>query len=616
MPRARMMDRMFERTQSPGGRPPLWPWGTARQRLAPPPGFAARLLGELRDADVPEGTLYLAWQVADWAPPDAVGAAEREQLLALVARALMAVAQGSTRLRVDAAARALLARVPDLVALSAADDQGRRPLVLDGEHLYLQKLLACEQRLAAALRLRLAGPALFDEAAVAAAVEEASAAAGHAPTDEQRTAVRAAVAARFAVITGGPGTGKTTIALTLVRALARLGVPPAAVALAAPTGKAAQRLEEAVAAAGCPPAQTLHRLLGYSPGSGTFRHDERTPLAQRAVIVDEGSMIDLFLMERLARAVDAGALLVVMGDADQLPSVAAGAVFRDLAPLGVRLGRSFRMDPGRVAGRRIFELARAVNQGDAAALVGGAAAVVERAQPGALAWDGVELVPSAARAALLEDWFARRIASAPALTGGAAPCELRDDRFAPEDEARLTALHRHHQASRVLCVTRGRPTGVEAVNEWIHARVAGDDGAGPPGFLPGEPVLVGRNDYQRGLFNGDQGLIVATRARGRTSLVAAFPAAGGRWIPFELDGLRDTLALCFAMTVHKAQGSEFDDLLLLLPDTPLPLFSRELLYTALTRARRSVVMCGSPAILSAAASNGLARSSGVAERLR
>jgi exodeoxyribonuclease V alpha subunit len=596
--------------------PPLSPRGTARQRLSPAAAFPAELAAELRDAGAHEGldagrgeeALTLAWEVTQWAD-EHLGAPARATLLALFARTLGAVAQGSTRLPVDREARALLAAAPALVG----NPGQRRPFILDGEHLYPQRLAASEDRLVAALAARLRRPPLFAADDVERAV--AAVATGDPalrPSDEQRAVVRAALGGRLAVVTGGPGTGKTSVVVSLVRALVGLGVAPQAIALAAPTGKAANRLEEALGAvpglAG-PRAETLHRLLGYAPRAGAFMRGEHHRLARRAVIVDEGSMIDLLLMERLVSAVADDAVLVILGDADQLPSVQAGAVFRDLHPLALRLTRSFRVDPARGEGRRILELARALRAGDPA--VPGTLLEM-RPDAGAVAFSGAELVPAAALPALLDRWYAERVAALPdftALAGGVY--HLGEDGVPAGDQARLGTLHRHFQSFRLLCLTHGRDTGADACNAWLHRRHAGTD----PGPAPGEPILMVRNDHDRGLFNGDQGLVARVREGTREPRpMALFPVAG-RWNAFDLDSLRDLAEPAYAMTVHKAQGSEYDDVALVLPDQPIPLLSRELLYTALTRSRRAVVVCGSVAVLAAGAGRPLVRSSGVADKL-
>src|SRR6185436_1510674 len=211
------------------------PRGSARQRLAPAPAFPAALAAELEAADLGEESLYLAWQLAEW------GGGDRAALFAVVARALGELHQGSTRVKVDAAAQAVLRAAEGIVGAPGE----RRPLILDGEFLTTEKLLAAEERLAAALAARMR-PAEFAAGAIDEAVAEVEATAVPRPTDEQGAVVRAALGRRFTVITGGPGTGKTTIVLALVRALVRLGLPPDAIALCAPTGKAANRLDEAL----------------------------------------------------------------------------------------------------------------------------------------------------------------------------------------------------------------------------------------------------------------------------------------------------------------------------------------------------------------------------------
>jgi exodeoxyribonuclease V alpha subunit len=244
---------------------------------------------------------------------------------------------------------------------------------------------------------------------------------------EQRKAVLLAASRPLAVVSGGPGTGKTAICAALCRVLVRTGVAPDAIALAAPTGKAAQRLtwsitgalaalarpgdEDARLAAELPASRTLHRLLGYHPATGRFRHHRQFPLPADVVIVDEASMIDLELMERLVRALAPKTRLVLFGDADQLPSVEAGAVLRDLAACGedagfaCRLERSFRMDPSDPDGRAILAAAHAVRAGRPAELL--APALVRPAPT----YRGVERIEPDGLARLVDTWYGERIAA-------------------------------------------------------------------------------------------------------------------------------------------------------------------------------------------------------------
>ncbi len=607
---------------------PLSPLGTARQRLTAaigaPVGDASvggadlpeTFLAELGDADLGPESLFLCWQIAALAGslrPD-----ERRALTAIFVRALIGVAAGSTRTEVGPAESALLARATDVVGRPG----DRRPFILDGRFLYQQRLLACEERLAAALRARRDGAPLAGDAAIEPALQAVAAGAAPAPTAEQLDAVRAALSGRLTVISGGPGTGKTTIVLAILRALLRLGVSPAATALAAPTGKAAKRLEEAIRLGlqrldplappddeltrPYPPAETLHRLLGWSPRRGTFVHHQNNRLAQKVIIIDESSMIDLSLMERLVRAVADDARLVLLGDADQLPSIEAGAVFRDLTPLAHRLTRSHRVDAAARGGRQLGALARALRDGEPAA--------VEPAPVAELTFEGAALVAPTEREALLERWYARQLAFDDRLAAAARHVYRtgEDGNFAAADREQLERLHAHVHRVRVLCVTHGRPTGTVAVNDWLHRRHG--NGAGP--FAPGEPVMVLRNDYQRGLYNGDQGIVIlfAEDDDRAPRLAAAFETRTG-WQAWAVDGVGDALELSYAMTVHKSQGSELDAAILLLPDAPIPILTRELLYTAVTRARQGVAICGRAEVLAAGAAAPLVRSSGLAARM-
>jgi len=595
--------------------PDLLPTGTARQAVAAQPAYPPGLLELVRASDLEEGSAYLAWQVAQLAVGLSPG--ERDAFMLLVGRVLVAQALGSTRLATSEGERALLARLPDLVKRPPA----RAPLLLEGDHLYTEQVHACETRVALRLAQSHARPTPFAPAAIACALDQVAESGAPAPSNEQKAAVAAALAHHLGVISGGPGTGKTTIALALVRSLVRLGIAPADIALCAPTGKAAGRLEDdfrtrlgalqdpaeadRALLAECPQAQTLHRMLGASRGLGGMLRAARDPLPLRAVIVDESSMIDLGLMDKLLAALPGDALLVLLGDADQLPSIAAGAVFRDLGPLAVRLERGYRADLARPEGKQIAELAKAVRAGNAEDAI---RCCVPRPGPSALTRHGVEYLASEHRDDLLRDYYGRNF-------GGASVAELLDHvyteeggLFAEADAHRLDALSAHLARTRILAVTRGRATGVERCNAFLHALHGGG-----PSFQPGEPVLMLRNDYARELWNGDQGVAVRVRQPGQPVAVAFRSRAG--WLAVDPWARAGALDLGFALTVHKAQGSEFDDVLLLLPDSPSPLLTRELLYTAVSRARSSVILCGASEQLRAGISTGESRVSGLAARL-
>jgi exodeoxyribonuclease V alpha subunit len=643
----------------------LTPLGTARERVLSALGLPCE-----RPDEPPAGAgepdelepAYFGWEIARCAR--GLTQTESVALAALAAACITSMRAGSTRVPLDPArlgAALALAGVPDALSaalvLVARAREGRhpvaavlgrpgerKPLVIDGGWLYAERMLVLEERFAGRIRDRLSRPMKPREIrALNRAI--ASVESGPPPlTDEQKRAVREALRTPIALITGGPGTGKTTIVVALLRALAWLGERMDAIGIAAPTGKAAQRLKEAIATGlastardfsdiglqGITPApQTLHRLLGWSPRTGRFAHHENDPLPYRVVVVDEASMIDLAMMDRLTRALRDDARLVLLGDADQLPSIEAGAVFRDMsASIGaVRLTRNLRVaqEP---SGRRIVAAAQAVNAGSLDGRFAGAVAV--RRSVGEIAFEGVEHLAApwaAVGEAVLDAWWRSRTASFEGFARRAArPFRAPGGALDPAESDELYALFAYHARARILCATRtmGAPASAQAINAAMLARLQGGDSRvalaarrwhRAPGLAPGVPVVVERNDYERALFNGDQGLIIRAEAGdGDGARLLAVFRRGEGFDAFPVDALHD-VSSAFAMTVHKAQGSEFDDVLLVLPDADLPLLTRELVYTAVTRARRSVVLVGSPELLACAVSRVVERHCGVAEKL-
>ncbi len=600
----------------------LSPGGSARAWLEASPPYGPCLLGFLRTSDLEETRAYLAWQLSQMAN---LADPQRDELALLCARLLAAEEQGSTRLPVTEEEMVLLRRVPELVGQPPADAQGTtppgpRPLVIEGGYLYSQRSHACETRVAAAIAARLnrAGP--FPSAAIVAALHEAAATALPAPSAEQSAAVLHALSHALGVISGGPGTGKTTTALTLVRCLVRLGLPPARLALCAPTGKAASRMDDdlrrrltdannphpadVALMRECPKAQTLHRLLGVAKDGRCWR-PARAPLPVAAVIVDECSMVDLVLMDALFSALPGSALVVLLGDADQLPSVAAGSVFRDLDAHAARLERGLRTELS-PAGTRLAQLARAIRAGD-----GALSRYQARAGAGSLLYQGAEQIPSEERAELLRQHHHRHFASDESVGLARYVYSISDESgFAPADCARLDRLQAGLMRARILTVTREHASGALRANAFLHGMHGG--GAG---FLPGEPVLMLRNDYQRELWNGGQGVAILLSRRGRAPQVeVAFPSRTG-WQAVDPLAMGNALEHAYALTTHKAQGSEFDEVLLLLPDFACPVLTRELLYTAVSRARSSVVLCGSPEMIGLAIATRQVRDSGLSARL-
>ncbi|RDV36233.1 exodeoxyribonuclease V subunit alpha [Bradymonadaceae bacterium TMQ3] len=571
-----------------------------------------------------------------------------------------------------------------------------KPLIVDQGRLYHQRMLLHEERLAQAIDQMLRRPDTSpDPGEVRQALEEviekrpttwSDGQTRHPvrPGPEQQLAALSALHAPLALITGGPGTGKTTIVVTILRLAARLGLEVADIALAAPTGKAANRMAESIRAQltgvqdpgdldtrllhELPAPATLHRLLGYSPRAGTFRHHRHHRLPAKLVVVDEASMIDLFMMEALAQALADDARLVLLGDADQLPSVDTGAVLRDLLPEvpatdlpwrelaldplaatpgqgrtarhAVRLTKSHRMREDDPAGRAILQVARAVGAGLAGEAPGALPPQVDTlSEMDAARWQGVELWSPARRAgapgadeepgsvrldAFIDAWFKHHLAGVPRDLIFQTYTRDAHGEFAPEARAELRALMAYFARARVLTLTRVFETGSEALNRRFHAafgrfrrEIARSPAEGSTLYdmYVGEPVMMLRNDYERDLFNGDQGVVVWCKdAGGQTQPFAVFER-GERLVAYPLGELRDDLVHAYAMTVHKSQGSEFRHIAVVLPAQDMPLLTRELLYTGITRASKSVLLVGSERLLGVGAERRARRFSGVGGRL-
>ncbi|MBL8273062.1 MAG: exodeoxyribonuclease V subunit alpha [Xanthomonadales bacterium] len=557
-----------------------------------PPQDAARAL---------ERTLARCW-------PDATPAD-----LALAGLALRAVAQGHTCLDLDQpdALAGGDADGPSATALRAAatrapfigDADAGLPLVLDGgRRLYLRRYRDHEARLATMLRERAAHcDASEDPRRVASLLGQAADDA----LDWQRVALALSLYRRLLVLCGGPGTGKTwTIARMVGLWRERFG-PAFRIGLAAPTGKAAARLAEALGplAATIAPT-TLHRLLGQRRLGVRTQHDAAHPLALDALIVDECSMVDLPMMARLVDAVPTAARLVLVGDPDQLPAVESGAVLAALAGFN-REGRAPAAQAEWLRAATAGVVAPGVARGLDANVVhlsrkhrfaadSGLGALLDAIRAGDVARVRARLEAGAAGAVQwLQPSAASRTQVVSALREGYAPLlQARDPVVALEAMSRF----------RVLCALREGMSGTRGLNPWIEARL------GAPGARIPIPWLVEANDALVGLYNGDLG--VSLPADGSAIWFGAGPAARAvarTRLPAH--------ASAWAMTVHKAQGSEFDAVMVLLPPRPHPLVSREWLYTALSRARQRVILYAAPEVVEAAVLALGSRHSGLADRL-
>ena len=635
-----------------------------QQRLRPLDVAFARFLAE-RDAQIAPALLWL-------------GAVLSRQLadghLCLDLALLPALAQEQDwpedwRALADTLHEGGALRLPASPLLSADSDglPAEAPLVLDGTRLYLRRYWNHERSVAQGILDRVAR----EEAPTAHfAAELTRLFTAAVSPDWQRIACALAARGAFGVITGGPGTGKTTTVVRLLGLLQTLQLrahaQPLRIRLAAPTGKAAARLNASIAAqlarldvddaarAAIPSdVLTLHRLLGARPDTRRYRHDRRNPLHLDVLVIDEASMVDLEMLAAVLDALPASARLILLGDKDQLSSVEAGAVLGDLCrraeaghyddataqwiaattsddittfvqadaqPLDqhiAMLRESHRFGAASGIGR----LAQAVNAGDASA----ALALLQTPTPdlawqhdvdaatlAALAIDG-SAVPEGGDACGYRHYLEWLHAHRPAADAGET---------AHADWARgaLEAFNRF----QLLCALRRGPHGVDGVNRQVVSalRVRGLIES-EHGWYEGRPVLLTRNDYSLGLMNGDVGLCLRLPAADGgtgTRLMVAFLAAatdhaGGTRLRFVLPSRLADAETAWALTVHKSQGSEFEHVALLLPPEPNGVLSRELLYTAVTRARRRFSLAGSAAIVEQAIAHRTQRHSGLAARL-
>ena len=475
----------------------------------------------------------------------------------------------------------------------------REPMTLDGDLLYLNRFWHYEHEVAAAIDSLLARGA----ADAGQSLGELFGDATEIDADQQRAVLNAA-SKPFCVISGGPGSGKTS---TVVRILAMLLArePDCRVALAAPTGKAAARmqdsilrrvdqlgLDDAVVENIDFEARTLHRLLGYR--GRTFDHDADNPLAVDCLIVDEASMIDLKLMYHLLQALPEGARLILLGDRDQLASVSAGNVLGDIT------GHGHDIDSGTAAVAGAVSLLRGNYRFAADSAVGRLAENINRGTSAA----AIELLSGGGQG--LEWWQA---GEAETVEPGALEwiCEAYLPIF---DCASPAAALEVYESARVLCAVNHGPLGVEAIGRRISETLLSRAGLPPADLYHGLPIMITRNHYQLGLYNGDGGILW----RDESGLHACFRGDGGiRSISINR---LPAYAPAWASTVHKSQGSEYDSVLMILPTDPdAEILSRELLYTAVTRARRNFLLQATRPVLSAAIARLTRRHSGLARKL-
>lgn len=495
--------------------------------------------------------------------------------------------QGHNCIKLNAKQQAILLN-SGVVALAEAETTALQPLVIEDNRLYLQRYWAYEQRLARQLRVMIQQSYSAPDASVLNNYFVKQDA-----IDWQCEAAKLALTQRLSIITGGPGTGKTTTVVKILALLQEVTDEPLLIALTAPTGKAAMRLQESVnfnkhqlrcaeSIKNLIPQEvsTLHRLLGAMPASPYFRHHANKPLIYDVVVVDEASMVDLALMAKLVDALKADARLILLGDKDQLASVESGAVLADLTQAltqhTVELQHAYRFN------NNIKNFASAVNQQQA----DDAWQQLQNAQ------QTIQLLPPQESIAYIAEQYSEYLTLI--KTG-----------------ADFTAIYRAFNKFRVLCANRQGKNSVADINYLVEQTLAHKRQITITGlWYNGRPIMVTQNNPALHLYNGDIGLCLLEQ----DMLIVCFQAADGsikRYLPTRIPACETV----FAMTIHKSQGSEFDHVLIALPDNINAILTKELLYTAITRAKESIKIVADKTVFMQTIQQGVERVTGLASKL-
>ena len=504
--------------------------------------------------------------------------------------------QGHSCIQIDDEAKTLIiASGLALIDTNSHDTTTTLPLAIEQDRLYLHRYWLYESRLAQQLskitQLKVSNKPKTT-ADFSTLLDKYF---GNSETiDWQRAAATMAINQAFCMITGGPGTGKTTTVVKILALLQELSDQPLLIALAAPTGKAAMRLQESIgfnkAALPCIAAiksaipesvTTLHRLLGAKPPSPYFRHNAKQPLVYDLVVVDEASMVDLALMSKLVDALKPGARLILLGDKDQLASVESGAVLADLTTAlpqqTLELQKSHRFDED------IKNLATAINQ-----------------QQDLEAWRLLQTGNK--NIALLEtdliDYISKQQIDYLRLITA---------------RAEFSDIYKAFNRFQALCATRLGKNSVSDINHAVELSLSNKKLIHLSGlWYCGRPIMITQNNAALQLYNGDIGICLRDKEQ-EDQLRVFFQRADGsikKYLPARIPHCETV----FAMTIHKSQGSEFEEVLIILPETISPVLTKELLYTAITRAKKTIKLVTNEAVFSSTVRQRVQRVTGLINR--
>jgi len=502
--------------------------------------------------------------------------------------------QGHSCIQIDDKAKALLL-ASGLVEPNPESQADPLPLVIEQDRLYLHRYWNYENRLA--LQIKAMTQAEHPIEKLDALLDRYFEMSDE--TDDQREAAKMAAKQSFSIITGGPGTGKTFTVVKILALLQELAEQPLHIALAAPTGKAAMRLQESIgkSKAKLPCSETiknripetvttLHRLLGAIPPSPYFRHNADKPLVYDLVVVDEASMVDLALMSKLLDALKPGARLILLGDKDQLASVESGAVLADLAMAEALQNNVYTLKKSHRFGGAIKELAEAVNF-----------------QQDELAWKILSDGADGAVQCLDEDLI------------DYVAAQQADYLQLAKADAEFERIFQAFNRFQVLCSNRQGKNSVADINDRVEQKLAEQKRIDLSGlWYPGRPVMVTQNNPALHLYNGDIGICMPD-SFSAGKLMVFFQRADGsvkKYLPARVPHCETV----FAMTIHKSQGSEFEEVLIALPETINPVLTKELLYTAITRAKKTIKLVAGEAVFTATVRQKIERVTGLVDKFK